>query len=61
MGRNAECKREKTQEPYKMLGTPSKASIVTTDTLGLQMKKLPKEARKYFRVPDLPHNLIAAS
>ena len=45
----------------KTLGTPSKSSIVTTETLKLLMKKLPKEARESFRVPDLPHNLIEAS
>ena len=61
MGRNAECNRAKTQEPNKTLGTPSKASIVTTDTLELIIKKLLKEAIKSFQVPDIPRNLIVAS
>ena len=36
------------------------AAIVTTETLELLLKKLPEAARKAFRVPDTPHNLIAA-
>ena len=35
-------------------------AIVTTETLELMLKKIPKTARKAFRVPDTPHNLIAA-
>ena len=61
MGLNTACKRAKIQEPNKTLVTPSKASIVTMKTLELLMKKLPKEARKSFQVPYLPHNLIAAN
>ena len=48
------------QETNKILGTPKKAAIVTTETLELMLKKLPKSARKAFRVPDITQNLIAA-
>ena len=30
-----------------------------TETLELLLKKIPGAARKAFRVPDIPHNLIA--
>ena len=30
-----------------------------TETLELLLKKIPEAARKAFRVPDIPHNLIA--
>ena len=60
MGRGAHVKIAEEQETNKILGTPNKAAIVTTETLELMLKKLPKAARKAFRVPDTPHNLIAA-
>ena len=60
MGRGAHVKIYEEQETNKILGTPTKAEIVTTETLELMLKKLPKSARKAFRVPDIPHNLIVA-
>ena len=60
MGSGAHVKISETQETNKILGTPNKAAIVTTETLELLLKKLPKAARKAFRVPDIPQNLIAA-
>ena len=60
MGCDAHVKISEEQETNKILGTPNKAAIVTTETLELMLKKLPKSARKVFRVPDTPHNLIAA-
>ena len=59
MGRGAHVKISEEQETNKVLGTPNKAAIVTTETLELILKKLPKAARKAFRVTDIPHNLIA--
>ena len=59
MGRGKHVKKSETQETNKTLGTPNKAEIVTTDTLELLLKKLLVAARKAFRVPDIPHNLIA--
>ena len=59
MGRGTHVKISETQETNKILGTPNKAAIVTTETLELLLKKLTKAARKAFRVPDIPHNLIA--
>ena len=32
---------------------------MTTETLELLLSKLPEASRKAFRVPDIPHNLIA--
>jgi hypothetical protein len=43
------------------LGTPSKDTIATTETLELLLAKLPKAARRAFRVPDIPHNLMAGA
>ena len=60
MGRGLHVKISEEQETNKILGTPNKVAIVTTETLELMLKKLPKAARKAFRVPDIPHNLIAA-
>ena len=60
MGRSAQVKISEEQEINKIIGTPTKAAIVTTEALDLMLKKLPKAARKAFRVPDIPHNLIAA-
>ena len=60
MGRGAHVKISEEQEKNKILGTPNKAAIVTTENLELLLKKLPKAARKVFMVPDIPHNLIAA-
>ena len=60
MGRDAHVKKSETQETNKTLGIPNKAAIVTTETLELLLNKLPEAARKEFRVPDTPHNLIAA-
>ena len=59
MGRGAHVNISEEQETNKILGTPNKAAIVTTETLELMLKKLPKAARKAFRVPDIPHDLIA--
>ena len=60
MGRGAQVKISEEQETNKIPSTPNKAEIVTTETLELMLKKLPKAARRLFRVPDIPHNLIAA-
>ena len=60
MGRGAHVKISETQDTNKILGTSNKAAIVTKETLELLLKKLPKGARETFRVPDTPHNLIAA-
>ena len=60
MGRDAHVKISEEQETNKILGAPTKAAIVTTETLELMVKKLPKSARKAFRVPYIPHNLIAS-
>ena len=60
MGSGAHVKISETQEKIKILGTPNKDAIVTTETLELLLKKLPEAARKAFRVPEIPHNLIAA-
>ena len=60
MGHGAHVKISEEQEANKILGPPNKAAIVTTKILELLLKKLPKAARKSFRVPDIPHNLIAA-
>ena len=32
---------------------------MTTETLELLLSKLPESARKYFMVPNIPHNLIS--
>jgi hypothetical protein len=61
LGRDAHCKLADVQEPNVSLGTPSKDSITTTETLELVLAKLPKAARRAFRVPDIPHNLIAGA
>ena len=60
MGCGAQVKILETQETNKILGTPNKAAIITTETLELLLKKPPKAARKAFRVPEIPHNLITA-
>ena len=60
MGRGAHVKISEEQETNKILGTLTKAAIATTETLELMLKKLPKAARKAFRVPEIPHNLVAA-
>ena len=60
MGRGAHVKISEEQETNKILGTQTKAAILTTETLELMLKKPPKAARKAFRVPDTHHNLIAA-
>ena len=59
MGRNTACKRATTQEKNHTIGTPSKTTIMTTETLELLLSKLPEAARKALRVPYIPHNLIA--
>ena len=59
MGRGAHVNISETQETNKILGTPNKAAIMTTETLKLLLKKLPKAARKAFRVQEIPHKLIA--
>ena len=60
MGRVAHIKISEDQETNKILGTPTKAEIVTTETLELMLNKIPKAVRKAFRVPDILHNLTAA-
>ena len=35
--------------------------IYTTETLELRLNKLPLKARREFRVPAIPHNLVAVS
>ena len=40
---------------------PSGTPITTTKTFEILLDKLPQKARKAFRVPNIPHNLIAAS
>ena len=50
-----------TQSANITLGTPSGIPISTTETLELLLDKLPPKARKAFRVPSIPHNLIAAA
>ena len=59
LGRNTHCERAAVQELNVSLGTPSKDNIMTTKTLELLLAKLPKAARRAFRVPDTPHNLMA--
>ena len=61
LGRDAICKRAAVQEPNVTLGTPPKDNIVTTQTLELLLAKLPITARRAFRVPDIPHNLMAGA
>ena len=61
LGREAQCKRADFQESNKTLGTPNRASIVTTETLELILQNLPSASRRAFRVPEIPHNLIADS
>ena len=43
------------------MGTPSGTPITTTETLEILLDKLPQKARETFRVPNVPHNLIAAA
>ena len=57
----AQCKQADVQEANKTLGTPNRASIVTTEMLELLLQKLSPAARQAFCVPDIPHNLVAAS
>ena len=62
LGKEAEAALAKIQEQNFALGTPSKGNkIMTTQTLTLLLNKLPISARRVFRVPDIPHNLIAAA
>ena len=61
LSREAQCKRTDIQESNKTLGTTNRATMVTTETLELILQNLPSAARRAFRVPDIPHNLIAAS
>ena len=61
MGKHAECKIAEIQEPPIYLNTPSQVPIATEQTLELLLKKLPPDARRAFRVPNVPHNLIAAA
>ena len=61
MGKDAEAALAKIQEQNFALGTPSNGKIMTTQTLTLLLNKLPIAARRAFRVPDIPHNLIAAA
>ena len=60
MVRGAHVKKAETQETNKTLGTPNKSAILATETLKLILKKLPEAARKAFKVPDIPRNLIAS-
>ena len=59
MGRRAHVKISEEQERNKILGTPNKAAIVTTKTLELMLKKLPKDAIKAFRVLIIPERHYA--
>ena len=61
MGRHAKCKVATHQEPQITLNTPSDVPIATEQTLELLLKKLPPKARRAFRVPNIPHNLVAAA
>ena len=62
LGKEAEAALAKIQEQNFALGTPSKRNkIMTTQTLTLLLNKLPISVRRAFRVPDIPHNLIAAA
>ena len=61
LGRDAHFGRDAVQEPNVSLGTPSKDNIMTTETLELLLAKLPKAARRAFRVPDIPNNLITGT
>ena len=61
LGRNTYSTFYDVQEPNVSLGTLSKDKITTTKTLELLLTKLPKAARRVFRVPDIPHNLVAGA
>ena len=61
LGRGADCKIADVQELNVSLGTPSKDKTTTTKTLELLLAKLPKAARRAFRVPDILHNLMAGA
>ena len=61
LGKNAIAKLAETQLPAITLNTPSGIPITTTGTLELDLRKLPAKARTAYRVPDIPHNLIAAA
>ena len=62
LGRDAIAARAKIQEQNFQLGTPRKdARLMTTETLELLLNKLPRQARRAFRVPDIQHNLIACA
>ena len=61
LSKKAKCNQAATQLPNITLGTPSGNSITTTKTLELDLSKLPKKARTAYRVPNIPHNLIAAA
>ena len=61
-GKEVEAALAKIQEQNFALGTPSNGNkIMMTQTLTLLLNKLPIPARRAFRVPDIPHNLIAAT
>ena len=49
------------QDPNFGLNAPSHVPIFTTKTLEWLLDKLPPEARKAFRVNDIPHNLVAVA
>ena len=61
MGKEASCPQAKDQVPNTTLNTPSNVPIHTTETLELQMNKLPPAARKACRVKETPHNIMAAA
>ena len=50
-----------TQLPDITLNTLSGIPITTTGTLELDLPKLPAKARTAYRVPEIPHSLIAAA
>ena len=54
------AKNQKYKNPTEHWEQQSNQTIMTTETLELFLKRLPKEARKDFWVPDIPHNIIAA-
>ena len=61
LGMKARCALAKLQERVKELGIPDGNSMMTTETLQLLIHKLPEQARKAYKVPEIAHNLIAVA
>ena len=61
LGKSAIAKVAETQLPKITLNTPAGIPITTTETLELDLPKLPAKARTAYRVPEIPHSLIAAA